>query len=206
MTLWTRDTMTRLTASAFALALMLTPTLAAAQFSESYNFLKAVRDRDGAKATEIVSKPGTVIIDTRDRATGEGALHIVTRGRDTSWLTFLLSRGAKADIRDNKGETPLMIAAQLGFVEGAQTLIKFRANPNQPNNSGETPLHRAVQQRDAAMVRFLMQNGANPNRADTLAGLTARDYAVRDNRAAAILKIIDETKPTKPAGPVAGPK
>jgi uncharacterized protein len=206
MTLWTRDTMTRLTASAFALALMLTPTLAAAQFSESYNFLKAVRDRDGAKATEIVSKPGTVIIDTRDRATGEGALHIVTRGRDTSWLTFLLSRGAKADIRDNKGETPLMIAAQLGFVEGAQTLMKFRANPNQANNSGETPLHRAVQQRDAAMVRFLMQNGANPNRADTLAGLTARDYAVRDSRAGAILKIIDETKPAKPVGPVAGPK
>jgi uncharacterized protein len=206
MLLWTRNTMTRLTASAFAVALMLTPTLAAAQFSESYNFLKAVRDRDGAKATEIVNKPGTVIIDTRDRATGETAVHIVTRGRDTTWLNFLLGRGAKPDIRDNRGDSPLMIAAQLGFIEGAQTLIKFRANPNQANSSGETPLHRAVQLRDAAMVRFLLQNGANPNRADTLAGLTARDYALRDTRAAGILKIIDETKPTKPTGPVAGPK
>jgi uncharacterized protein len=198
--------MSKLLHLTLAAAIAATPTLAAAQFSESYNFLKAVRDRDGAKATEILGKPGSIIIDTRDQANGETALHIVTRGRDATWLNFLLTRNAKIDVRDKNGETPLMVASQIGFVEGAQALVKFRANVNLGNSAGETPLIRAVQRRDTAMVRFLMQNGANPAKADTLAGLSARDYAARDPRASAILKIIDETKSAKPMGPVAGPK
>jgi len=172
---------------------------AVAQFSESYNFLKAVRDRDGGKATEIVSKPGSVTINTRDDKSGESALHIVTKGRDFGWMNFLLARGAKPDQRDNSGNTALLFATQLGFVEGAQLLIKNRASVDLPNSAGETPLIRAVQLRNSAMVQLLMASGANPKKADTIAGLSARDYAERDQRAAAILKILSETKPGTPA-------
>lgn len=189
---------------AAAIAAMLFPALASAQFSESYNFLKYVKDRDGTKATEIISKPGSVIIDTRDQATGETGLHIVTKARDLTWVGFLLARGARPNIRDNAGNTPLMIAAQLGFIEGAQALIIKHAIIDMPNNVGETPLIRAVQLRNAPMVRLLLVEGANPSKTDSLAGLSARDYASRDRRAAAILKIFDEVKPRKPtkaAGP-----
>jgi ankyrin repeat protein len=185
------------------LALLAVPGAAFAQFSESYNFLKYVRDRDGAKATEIISKPGSVIIDTRDSSTGEGALHIVTKRRDTTWLSFLLAKGAKADIRDADGNSPLMLAAQIGFPEGADLLLKRRAQVDLANSAGETPLIRAVQRRDIAMVRMLLAAGANPKKTDRLAGMSARDYAVRDTRAAAILKMIDEAKPAKA---IAGPK
>jgi uncharacterized protein len=184
-------------------SLLLVPSAAYAQFSDSYNFLKYVRERDGTKATEILSKPGSVIIDTKDGATGDTALHIVTRGRDLVWLNFLLARGAKTNSRNAQGDTPLMIATQLRFVEAAQALIRSRAQVDLGNSSGETPLIRAVQQRDAVMVRLLMTNGANADKADTI-GYSARDYAKRDNRAVAILKIIEETK-TKPAA-VTGPK
>jgi uncharacterized protein len=189
---------------AAAIAIM-TPVAAHAQFSDSYNFLKAVRDRDGTKATEMASKPGTVIVDTRDDKNGETALHIVTKGRDLVWMNFLLARNARPDIRDNQGNTALMAATQLGFVEGAQLLINNKATVDLANGSGETPLIRAVQLRNSAMVQLLMAAGANPAKADTLAGLSARDYALRDRRAAGILKIIDETKPAK-AAKVAGPK
>jgi uncharacterized protein len=182
------------------LTALVVPSIAAAQFSESYNFLKAVRDRDGAKATEIISKPGSIIVDTRDNGSGEAALHIVTRARDLAWLSFLLSRSAKPDIRDGQGATPLMIAAQLGFIEGAQALLGRGASVDLTNNSGETPLIRAVQVRDAVMVRLLLTSGANPNKTDNVAGLSARDYATRDRRAAAILKLIEEAKPAKPKG------
>ncbi|MFM9853196.1 MAG: ankyrin repeat domain-containing protein [Sphingomonadaceae bacterium] len=184
------------------LGAMINPQVAQAQFSESYNFLKAVRDRDGNKATEIISKPGSVIVDTREAGTGEGALHIVTKARDSTWLAFLLARGAKPDLRDAQGATPLMIAAQLGFIEGAQALIGRGASVDLTNNAGETPLIRAVQVRDAAMVRLLLGAGANPNKTDNVAGLSARDYATRDRRSAAILKIIEETRPAKPKGAV----
>ena len=56
--------MKKIIATVFALFL-LWPSVASAQFSDSYNFLKAVRDRDGSKATDLLSKPGTVIVDTR---------------------------------------------------------------------------------------------------------------------------------------------
>jgi ankyrin repeat protein len=176
--------------------------LASAQFSDSYNFLKAVRERDGDKATDLLSKPGTVIIDTRDVSTGETALHIVVKRRDATWLAFLLARGAKADIRDRDGNTPLIAATQIGFVEAADMLLKRRAQVDATNGQGETALILAVQQRDLAMVRLLLAAGANPARTDRAAGMSALDYARRDSRAAVILKLLEDTKPAKPA---AGP-
>ncbi len=200
----TRRTAGWRTASKAALiALAFLPAIATAQFSESYNFLKGVKDRDGAKVTEIISKPGSVIIDTRDPSTGEGGLHIVTKRRDLTWLSFLLGKGAKADIKDRAGNTPLLLASQVGWVEGAQLLLRVNAGVDVANNGGETPLIKAVQRNDSVLVRMLMAAGANPAKTDRLAGLSARDYATRDLRAAAILKILDETKSKKA---VAGPK
>ncbi|NBR31258.1 MAG: ankyrin repeat domain-containing protein [Sphingomonadaceae bacterium] len=183
--------------------LLLWPSVAQAQFSDSYNFLKAVRDRDGNKATEILSRPGTVIVDTRDTLSGETALHIVVKRRDVTWLSFLLARGAKPDIRDGSGNTPLIAATLIGFSEGADVLIKRGAQVDATNGQGETPLILAVQARDVAMVRLLLAAGANPAKTDRATGLSALDHAARDNRAAVILKLLQEAKPAKP---VAGPR
>lgn len=183
----------------FLVVSMMAPSSASAQFSDSYNFLKAVRDRNGSKATELITKPGSIIVNTRDDKNGETGLHIVARARDLTWMSFLLARDAKPDVRDNSGNTPLMLAAQIGFVEGAQLLIKNRANVDLTNSAGETPLIRAVQLRSAAMVQLLLTAGANPNKADSIAGLSARDYAQRDARGGPILKIITDTKAAKPA-------
>ena len=180
-----------------ALVAVMLPVAAQAQFSESYSFLKAVRDRDGEKVTTAINKPGSgaVMINTRDSATGEGALHIVVKRRDVTWLSFLLSKGANPDMRDGSGNTALMISAQLGFAEGLSLLLDRRAQVDLANSSGETPLIRAVQNRDIVTVRTLLAAGANPAKADTSSGLSARQYAKRDLRSAAIVKAIDEAKP-----------
>jgi uncharacterized protein len=181
------------------------PSIVLAQFSDSYNFLKAVRDKEVNKVNEIISKPGSgaIIIDTRDNATGEGAIHIVTKRRDTQWMAFLLSKGAKADLRDNRGETPLLAATQVGFIEGAALLLKGRASVDAANNSGETPLIRAVQRRDLKLVNMFLAAGANPDKRDRLAGKSARDYAKADARGAAVLKLLEAPQTAKK--PVAGP-
>lgn len=175
-------------------ALLLWPALAHAQFSDSYNFLKAVRDRDGAKVMEIIGKPGSTIVNTRDRSTGQSALHIVVERRDTAWMDFLTSRGANIDAADDNGTTPLMLATRLRFVEGAQLLLDKGAQVDKRNSSGETPLIRAVQLRDMPLIRLLVSKGANPDIADTLAGMSARDYAVRDGRSQAIIDVLDSAK------------
>jgi uncharacterized protein len=188
-----------------AAAAILLASPAQAQFSDSYNFLKAVRDADVNKANEFLAKPGTVTVDTKDVTNGETALHIVTKRRDVPWINYLVQHGAKPDVRDKEGNTPLLIAAQMRFIEGATALLRGRAQVNMANNSGETALIRAVQLRDAAMVRLLMQVGANPDKTDTIAGMSARDYAKRDARGVSILKILEETT-VKPAASVSGPK
>ncbi len=192
---------------AIALSVLVAPVVANAQFSESFNFLKAVKERDGAKVTEFLNKPGSgsVIVNTRDNSTGETALHLVAAGRDSLWLGFLLQRGANPDLRDGRGNTALMIATQLGWTDGIQTLLARRAGVDVANGSGETPLMRAVQNRDIASVRLLLAAGANPNKPDNAAGLSAKDYAARDPRAAAILKEINDTKPVV-RKPVQGPR
>lgn len=198
----------------FAFALLALPLsaiavapAAAQMFSDSYEFLEAVRERDGAKAMELLNGPSGTIINTRDRSTGETALHIVVARRDTTWMNFILQRGANANIADRSGLTPLLSAAQIGFVEGAQILIGRGAQVNLGNSRGETALHIAVQRRDIAMVRALIAAGANPDSQDNVAGKSPRDYAADDNRAGAVLAVLNErrastmTDQSRPAGP-----
>jgi ankyrin repeat protein len=175
-----------------------------AQFSDSYSFLKAVRDRDGAKVTQIASDPRSTAINARDGGSGEGALHILVRGRDAVWLRYLLAAGARPDLQDNQGDSALIAAARIGWAEGAELLLSRRANVNLANSRGETALIFAVQRRDLPMVRLLMASGADPNRADSVAGYSALDYARRDNRAAAVLRILEQPRrePIQNYGPV----
>ncbi len=172
-------------------------------FSDSFTFLKAVKERDGAKVTDLVSEPGSVVINTRDRSNGEGALHIVVRGRDLTWLAFLLGKGARPDLQSNRGDTPLTLAAQIGWLEGVEQLLAKRAAVDLPNGRGETALILATQRRDVPLVRLLLSRRADPKRTDNVAGMSALDYAKQDPRAGAVLKLL-EAKVT-PAKPVAGP-
>ncbi len=185
-------------------AVVMVAAPAAAQFSDGYNFLKAVKDRDLQKANEIISKPGSTVVNTQDSGSEEGAIHIVTRAKDTRWVGFLLAKGARADLADKRGTTPLIIASQIGYLEGASLLLRARANVNLSNRGGETPLILAVQNRNAAMVSLLLNAGANPDKADRMSGLSAREYAKRDVRAQNILKLIEAPRATPK--PVAGPK
>lgn len=192
----------RALAASMVLALAV-PASGQQPFSDSFTFLKAVRERDGDKVTNLVAEPGSVVINTRDRGSGEGALHIVVRGRDINWLAFLLGKGARPDLQTNRGETPLTLAAQIGWVEGAEQLLSKRASVDLANGRGETPLILATQRRDVAMVRLLLNRRADPRRTDNVAGMSALDYAKQDPRAGAVLKLLEAK--VAPAKPVAGP-
>lgn len=170
-----------------------------AQFSDSYNFLKAVDDRKGEEVEKFLGEPGTVIINTRDSTTGRTALHIVIERRDATWLGFLLQRGANPNLADKKGNTPLMLATQLGFVEGIDWLVSKKVQVDQSNRSGETALILAVQLRNTEAVRALLKAGANADKKDSRAGYSAREYAKQDGRANAVLAMIEANDKTAKA-------
>ena len=194
--------MTRHIAAAIAVLAVAAP--AYAQFSDSYNFLKAVRDKDVLKAKQFLDKPGSVLVNTRDKDTGETALHIVVKRRDVPWIAFMLQQGADPNVRDADGNTAINLAAGAGYAEGVRVMLLGRANPDLPNSRGETPLIRAVQIRDTTSARMLLDAGADPDRTDSAAGLSARDYAAQDRRGGPLAKLLADA-PKKTARAVAGP-
>lgn len=176
---------------------------AAAQFSDSYNFIKAVKDRDVNKAIELADKPGTTVVNTRDNDTGETGVHMVTRRGDLGWLGLLYQKGANLNLKDREGNTPLMLATISRWSEGVATLIRLKAQVNVPNRLGETAILKAVQARDLALVKILIEAGANPDLADN-SGISARAVATSDTRAASIAKLLKDL-PVKPIGRMQGP-
>src|SRR3546814_6251050 len=81
--------------AAVALGLIASP-VAAQINSDSYKFLEAVKKRDGTTVTDLVSVPGSVVINTTGGEYDDGALHTVVRRRDYAWLRFLLGKSRKS--------------------------------------------------------------------------------------------------------------
>ncbi|MFN4021097.1 MAG: ankyrin repeat domain-containing protein [Erythrobacter sp.] len=162
-------------AIASALALVLGTPVAAQFQSEGYKFLEAVKDRNGDVVTDMLNKPGTQVVNTRDVTSGDTGLHLVVQRRDVLWIRFLLQRGADPNIRNKKGITPLQLATAMGFTDGVEALIKGGANVNVGDQTGETPLIAAVHQRNPELVRVLLAQGADPDHNDN-SGRSARQY------------------------------
>lgn len=166
----------------------------AAQVGPSYEFLKAVRDSDGNKATQLLKSNPTGLVNIR-ASDGETALNIALARKDPDWTAFLINNGADTNLPGKGGDTPLIVAARGGFADAVGWLLTNGAKVDGTNRMGETALIVAVQQRHAPVVKALLEAGANPDKTDTAAGLSARDYAARDTRSRQMLQLIEAKKP-----------
>jgi ankyrin repeat protein len=180
-------------------ALLAASPAAAQHYSDGFKFLQAVDKSDVETVKELINKNSTVI-DSRDVGDGHTALHTATKRRDSVWLRYLLTFGANPNLADKRGVTPLMLASQLGYVEGIGILASKGAKVDTANDAGETPLILAVHRRDIPMLKILLAGGANPDRSDN-SGRTARDYAKLDGVEQALEEFArnDKTGKKKPA-------
>ncbi|RTE68745.1 hypothetical protein BHE90_016875, partial [Fusarium euwallaceae] len=60
-----------------------------------------------------------------------------------------------------KPGSPLHIAAAMGHLKVAKTLITYGANVNEVDAAGFTPIHYATRNNRTAMVLLLLENGAD---------------------------------------------
>ncbi len=88
-------------------------------------------------------------------------LREVIRDGNTHELADLTSNRENIDARDEDGQTPLMLAAQVGGTESVRLLLERGADPNITNKAGVTPLLRAAT--EPAKVRLLLEHGARPD-------------------------------------------
>ncbi|MCB4820631.1 ankyrin repeat domain-containing protein [Roseicella aerolata] len=82
------------------------------------------------------------------------------RGGQASELAELLRMGLPANLRNEKGDSLLMLAAYHGQQEAVRVLLEAGADPDLANDRGQTPLAAAAFKGAADVVRLLLEKGA----------------------------------------------
>ena len=95
-------------------------------------------------------------------------IHESARVGDVEQIKFLFQNAPDiVNATDQKGLTPLHVAAANKQFEAARTLIGLRANVNARAINGQTPLHAAVRNDDVAIAGLLITNRADVNARDS---------------------------------------
>lgn len=126
-------------------------------------------------------------IDKGEESNGYTALHWAAIKGNTKIAEMLVENGAKVDITDTSGQTPLQRATAHGKhnfesanivkkinnmvwilfyleqVEMVEFLLKHGANPNAKHDVGRTPLHLAARNGFERIVDALIKYGADVN-------------------------------------------
>jgi ankyrin repeat protein len=93
------------------------------------------------------------------------------RDGNADLVRLMLAKGAIADVKDTRGNTALMYAAQTGDVEMMRALTDQDADVNASNAQGATPLGNAVCSNRIGAVKLLLAKGAKPNAAMASLGM-----------------------------------
>lgn len=139
---------------------------------------------------------------------GHSALHIAVRRRNsTEVIKVLISKGANVNLnhpdwnKQSLGATPLHLAARLGRLENANTLLSCGAEPNVGDSTGQTALHIAASHElTGKLCEELIRRGAKANSTDAaIYGETALHKAVKasvvDNVRALVASSADPNVP-----------
>ncbi|MEU7567024.1 ankyrin repeat domain-containing protein [Streptomyces fradiae] len=100
----------------------------------------------------------------------------LARRGDTDTLAAYVDAGAPANLRNDRGDTLVMLAAYHGHASTVAALLARGADPDAVNDRGQTPLAGAVFKGEDAVVRALLDGGADPEAGTPSALDTARMF------------------------------
>ena len=120
---------------------------------------RLVRDRDENIAKLLIEKGADVNI--KEPYYGITPLNAAVRYGPPGFVRLLLERGAKVQVQDNEGNTPLMHAFGSRREEDVRLLLEHGADINKANKYGDTALHWMVRSSDDQALKTLLGRGAN---------------------------------------------
>ncbi|MDF1589186.1 MAG: quinoprotein dehydrogenase-associated putative ABC transporter substrate-binding protein [Gammaproteobacteria bacterium] len=98
-----------------------------------------------------------------EKLTQSTALSLAVQNGKALAVVALLDSGADANLAVGEANyTPLMIAAKVGKLPVAQTLVQYGANPNLTNDGGVTALMIAAANNNPDIISLLIKSGADP--------------------------------------------
>ncbi len=89
---------------------------------------------------------------------GMTPLHWAIQKKSLESARLLIQYGARMNVRNNAGDTPLLMAVKNGC-SGVDLLLMHGADPNLADQIGETPLHHAASNDDCVAAKALITAG-----------------------------------------------
>lgn len=134
--------------------------------------LEAVREliAKGASPNLITKDEQTVLYRTIFEVSTDYYKEVEPKNRTAMQIArMLLDHGARLDVRDRHGATPLVHAIYLDNVWMVRLFLERGADPNAGDNYGTSPVFIALTQRffDTEMAALLLEHGADINLPDS---------------------------------------
>ncbi len=161
------------------------------ELSWRYHCREQSYDQIGKIADALPSTAG--VADAEGRTPMAVMLKDLNNEVSSRLIDKLLAKGAKTDFKDDKGNSPLMIAIKNNHNTVALRLANDKTLINLANDEGETPLHAADDFRKIAVSLLLMANGAKGG--DRYAHMSLRELSQETSNAFAFHKENDNIAP-----------
>lgn len=139
-----------------------------------------------AAAVESITAPSSAQVVCPDWNTAA-----FFKAAKSSDVTSCLEAGAGLEMRDRWGDTPLLLATEVGNVEAVTTLVNAGADPNKRSGRNESALFAALNG-TVETVKVLLQAGADPNAPSARDGITPLTFFAAWNKDAEKVKALLE--------------
>ncbi|XP_062857356.1 CARD- and ANK-domain containing inflammasome adapter protein [Trichomycterus rosablanca] len=125
--------------------------------------LKAVTTGDVFSLQEVINRTNV----NSKHGSSDTLLHLAAEHGQLAVINFLLSQGAKLDVRNDRGQTALHRASEMGQTAASVALIRAGADIHAMDKASKTPQHLAAQKGHEGTVRALVVEEAKGFRNQT---------------------------------------
>ena len=142
-----------------------------AQRMRKLTLLEAVISGDVPTVQRLLENWGNMhTTDVPEASPLSEAMLRAAKDGNMSMVSLLIAKGAPVDIKDQQGDTPLLLAAGKGHEIVVKCLLEKGAKVNSRDRSDETPLHIAAGKGHVIVVKYLLEGGAEVNSKDSWGG------------------------------------
>ena len=156
--------------------------------AKDLRLVEAAKSRNSAAATALLQKK---IDPNTPEPDGTTALHWAVRYDEVALVERLIKAGAKVNVANRYGVTPIALACESGGAAVVEHLLKAGVSPNATGPLGETALHTCAHTGNVDAAKVLLARGAAVNSGDNWRGQTPLMWAAAQGHPAMVRVLVE---------------